>query len=144
MRSITSGGPIICTNFLFKHLFRSYEVLSPKKRCEAYPVGVQLFLLMFYFGLGNVLWKKKGHPSTLILKFWNRENVLSPEGICVAYPMGSNCSYICFNCWCRKDTWQFQNHTTAVTFFFFENVLFTDGWMDGWDGVHGTEYQKNL
>ena len=31
------------------------NVLSPEGRCVAYPVGVQLFLLMFYFGLGNEL-----------------------------------------------------------------------------------------
>ena len=35
------------------------EALSPEGRCEAYPIGVQLFLLMFYFVLVNVLWKKK-------------------------------------------------------------------------------------
>ena len=40
----TEGGPTV---FAF--------VLSPEGRCEAYPVGVQLFLLMFYFGLGNEL-----------------------------------------------------------------------------------------
>ena len=44
----TEGGPIIFT-----------YVLSPEGRCEAYPVGVHLFLLMFYFVLGNELWKKK-------------------------------------------------------------------------------------
>ena len=37
MRSISTRGPIVFT-----------YVLSPEGRCEAYPVGVQLFLLMFY------------------------------------------------------------------------------------------------
>ena len=37
MRSIFSRGPIIFTS-----------VFSPEARCEAYPLGVQLFLLVFY------------------------------------------------------------------------------------------------
>ena len=56
MRSISSRGPIVFT-----------YVLSPEGRCVAYPVGVQLFLLMFYFGLGNELWKKK---VTQVVWFW--------------------------------------------------------------------------
>ena len=40
--------------------------LSSEGRCEAYPVGVQLVLLMFYFGLRNELYKKS-HPSSVIL-----------------------------------------------------------------------------
>ena len=36
-------------------VFFFQNVLSPEGRCVAYPVGVQLFLLMFYFGLGNAL-----------------------------------------------------------------------------------------
>ena len=52
-------------------------LLSPEGRCEAYPVGVQLFLLMFYFWLVNVLWKKKnGHPSSVILSEFFPRNVL--------------------------------------------------------------------
>ena len=65
MRSISCRGPIVFT-----------YVLSPQGRCEGYPVGGQLFLLMFYFGLVNVLWKKKGHPSSVILSEFFPRNVL--------------------------------------------------------------------
>ena len=65
MRSISSRRPIVFT-----------YVLSPEGRCEAYPVGVQLFLLMFYFVLVNVLWKKKGHPSSVIFPEFFPRNVL--------------------------------------------------------------------
>ena len=54
MRSISSRGPIVFT-----------YALSPKGRCVAYPVGVQLFLLMFYF------WVRKG-----ILDFKNQYGLL--------------------------------------------------------------------
>ena len=60
--------------------------LSPEGRCVAYSVGVQLFLLMFYFGLGRVYCTFKNRLG--FLRFLNLENVLSPEGRCVAHPVG--------------------------------------------------------
>ena len=38
---------------LWVHLILIY-ILSPEGRCEAYPVGVQLFLLRFYLPKGEV------------------------------------------------------------------------------------------
>ena len=58
-----------CDDFFFLE-----NALSPEGRCVAYPVGVQLFLLMFYFGLGNL--KKNGHPSSVILAELFPQNVL--------------------------------------------------------------------
>ena len=63
IRSISSRGLIVFTH-----------VLSPEGRCVAYPVGVQLFLLMFYFGLGRVYWTFKNQFG--FLRFLNLENVL--------------------------------------------------------------------
>ena len=40
----------------YGELFSLANVLSPEGRCSAYPVGIQLFLLMYYFVLGNVYW----------------------------------------------------------------------------------------
>ena len=50
----------------------------------------------------------------------------------------SDCFYLCFIC-VRKRFWHFQNHSTPVTFFFWEmcNLM---GW--GWMGWDGTGYQK--
>ena len=65
VRSISRRGPIVFTYVSF-----------PEGRCEAYPVGVQLFLLMFYFVLGDELCEKKGHPITVILAEFFPQNVL--------------------------------------------------------------------
>ena len=54
-------------NTMIFRFWNRKNVLSTEGRCEAYPVGVQFFLIMFYFGLVNVLWKKKnGHPRSVI------------------------------------------------------------------------------
>ena len=75
--------------FLFwKGLEAVYVVLSPEGICVAYPVGVQWFFLMFYFGLGRVYCTFKNPLG--FLRFLNLENVLSPEGRYVVYPVGSN------------------------------------------------------
>ena len=50
----SSRGPIVFT-----------YVLSPEGTAKAVPKVVQLFLLMFYFGLGNVYWTfrfRAGNP----------------------------------------------------------------------------------
>ena len=46
--SSTEGGPIVFT-----------YVLSPEGTAKAVPKVVQLFLLMFYFWVGNVYWTFK-------------------------------------------------------------------------------------
>ena len=46
------------------------NILSPEGRCIAYPVGVQLFLLMFYFGLGKVYWISKTNTVYRIFLSW--------------------------------------------------------------------------
>ena len=95
------------------------SVLSPEGRCEAYPVGVLLFLLMFYFGLGNELWKKWSPKYCVLSEFFAR-NVLSPEGSCESRTQGGPIVFICvlFVLVCvRKRFWHFQNHTTTVIFF---------------------------
>ena len=64
MRSISSRGPIELFPFIVlvnvywtfktcleeKHFWNLEKVLYPEGRCVAYPVGVQLFLLMIYLG----------------------------------------------------------------------------------------------
>ena len=58
MQSISSRGPIVFT-----------YVLSPEGRCEAYPVGVQLFLLMFYPPKGDTQYLTRGPIDTLSI-YW--------------------------------------------------------------------------
>ena len=69
---------VLLPNILRELAQRKQYDLPPEGRCVvAYPVGVQLFLRMFYFGLGNELWKeKKGHPRSGILAELFPQNVL--------------------------------------------------------------------
>ena len=109
-------------------------VLSFEGRCVAYPVGVQLFLLMFYFGLGNELWKKKGHRSSVILAELFPQNVLSPEGSLLRrLPKGSNCFYFTFY-WCRKRYPGFKIQLGLSHFFLRKCFIVTGGRVDGLTG----------
>ena len=93
MRSISSRGSIdfssyfICLSNRILHFRNHYtavtffypeNVLSPEGRCVAYPVGVQLFLHMFCFGIGNKL--KKDHPSRVILEVFLLKKFYPPKG----------------------------------------------------------------
>ena len=57
------------------------------------PKEVQLFLLIFYFGLGNVYWTFRfriGNPL-----FWNLEIFYLPKGLRQQNRRWSNCFYLC-------------------------------------------------
>ena len=60
------------------------NALSTEGKCVAYPVGVQLFLLIHYLGTVPDTFKTCLEERP----FWELENVLSPEGRCTAYPVG--------------------------------------------------------
>ena len=112
---------LVCINN--KHIkIGNKRVLSPEGTAKAVPKVVQLFLLMFYFWVGNVYWTFK--IRIFHRPFWDLENVLSPKGTAKAVPKvvqlfllmfyppkglrkqyrrWSNCFYLCFNLWQGND-----------------------------------------
>ena len=79
--------------------------LSPEGRCKAYPVGIKLFLLMFYSPKGDTQYLTRApivftyvlfalvdeYQVSKVNRVYQKNflgNVLSPEGRCVAYSLG--------------------------------------------------------
>ena len=80
-------------------------ILSPDGRCEAYPLGVQLFLLMLYFGLGKVYWIPKTNRVSRV--FFARKCFIprrEMHGISIRGPIVF--TYVLF--WVRKRILDFQ------------------------------------
>ena len=159
MNSISSGGPIVFTyvlspefcvrkrilDFQFKDSFFILETLkvSPRRDvCLQTPVGVQLFLLMFYPPKGRLLadssrgpivfylwiiWLRKG-----ILDFqftggnsllWNLDFVYPPKGLCKADAEGGPIVFTYILFCIRKRILDFQYTSGFLPFWDLENVL---------------------
>ena len=82
MQSISSRGPIVFT-------------YPPKGAAIAEPKVVQLFLLMFYFGLGNVY--RIFNFAMVIHFFESHENLYPMKGAAIAEPVwGPIDFFLCF------------------------------------------------
>ena len=112
------------------------NILFPGGSLLADSQGVQLFLLLFYFGLENELWKKKGHPSRVILVELFPQNVLSPGGSLLADSQRGPIvfTYVLFGV--GRGTGGSKTYRVYCGFFFRKCFIWWDG-LDGWDGWDG-------
>ena len=116
---------------------------------RAYPVEVQLFLLMFIprreirsisskgsievsfhllnFGVGKVYWISKTNKVYRVL--FLLKMFYPPEGVCSQTPKGSNWTLFPFY-WVRKSILDFKN-LRVYRVFFCAKMFYCDGWTDG-------------
>ena len=99
------------------------------------PKEVQLFLLMSYFGLGNVYWTF--NLLAVFCLFENLKMFYPPKGLCKADTEGGPIVFTYVLFWVRKRILDFF-HGRFLAFFNFPNVLF-DG-TDGLDGSDGPDF----
>ena len=137
----TVGGPIVFTYVLFcvrkrildfqilnlqSAFLRPPECFIPRRdSAEQSPKGVQLFLLMFYFGLGNVYWTF--NLQSVFCLFETSKMFSPPEGLCRAEPEGGPIFFTYVLFWVRKRILDFQFTGGFFPFGDLENVLSPGG-----------------
>ena len=102
---------------------RANSFIPRRDVCLQTPVGVQLFLLRYYFGLGNVYWTfrfRGGNPP-----FWKLQNALSPGGT----PGVQLYSFHFIRL--EKGVWHFQFTNGNSPFWNLENALSSPGGTPG-------------
>ena len=109
--------------FLF---LRPRKCFIPRRdSAEQSPKVVQLFLLMSYFGLGNVHWTF--NLRAVFCLFETSKMFDPPEGLCRAEPEGGPIVFTNVLFWVRKRILDFQFTDGFLPFLDLENVLSPEG-----------------
>ena len=122
--SRTEGGPIVFTN-----------ILSPKGRCVAYPVGVQSRLFPFIeFWVGKVYWISK---TDKVYRLFFASKCFIPRREMHSISSGGPIIFTYVLFWVRKGILEFQNLLGGI--YETAKILYI---MDGW--THGRTVPKSV